>query len=269
MLFSRPLSQVGIEIESHEIRAVKVRRSTGVWQIENQAIILLKKDQQQLTQALIELRERLSYQNEKAVISIDYRKTFNKSIHLNPTLPDKERQQQLQKQLQLLFGLAAEAVYYDYYYPKMNHTACHIIAAKKSDVQYIMTACKTARIKLGALDVNALACTRLIDFLSIRASIVAFILFQRDHIRLCVVERHQLIYTIRIDSTKLDSDIHRALQFYYQSNSQRKIEKLFFLDIEKTKAAELPKFKRTLVKNDNLDPRLYLSFSLATWGRTP
>lgn len=270
MLFSRSFSQVGIEIESHEIRAVKVRQSANQWRIEGQTIIpLLKQGSQELTQALIELRSRLSYQHEKAVLSIDYGKTFNKSIHLNPTLSNNERQHHLQKQLQSLFGLTAESIYYDYYYPKINKTTCHIIAARKSDIKNIITACKTARIKLAALDVNAFACTRLLHFLSVPASTIAFILFQHNSIRLCVVSRQQLIYTIRIDCTDFESDIQRALQFYYQSNSPHKIERLFSLSKEKTMNIEFPKFNQKILELDYFDPCFYLPFALATWGQTP
>lgn len=258
-------SQIGIEIETHEIRAVKVRRREDCLHIEGRAIIPIKTD---LTQALLELQTQWPGL-AKAVVSLDYQKVFSKTIPFDSTLTKNGWQCSLQHQLQSLFGLSAEEVYCDYYCltTAQKPPTCHLFAVKKSEVDEITSACRKAKIRLIAVDINILACTRLIYFVNAKADIFAIILFHSNCLRLCVFDQQQLTYTVSVDLVDIESDIHRALRFYYQTQPASKIKQLFLVGTKTTATStEISQFNKKVFNGDSFDPRLWVAFALSTLG---
>ncbi len=128
-------------------------------------------------------------------------------------------------------------------------------------------ACSKTKIKLITVDINILASTRPINFFNAKIGIFAIIiiLFQHNRLRLCVFDHQLLTYTVSIDFADIESDIQRALRFYYQTQPPSKIKQLYLVDAKMAvTSTEFPQFNKKVFNGNSFDPRLWVAFSLAT-----
>ena len=142
-------------------------------------------------------------------------------------------------------------------------------------IDKLITACQLARFNLKAIDIDVFALTRLRHFLLIdkQNHCVAIALIQNKNILFCVIHKDQLLYTIKIDSPNPITNIQRALQFYQQANSNYVINHIYLIgttipknNIELQQTIVRSQFNANIITVHPFDERLWLSFSLATWG---